>query len=361
MTKRERYLTVLRKEKADRLSWVPNFDHWLSMNSQHHTVPDLYADMTRNDIVRTVGGTIWARCGLLRSQCENVTEVKEDSNDGSLRKITYKTPVGDVSTLHKRATDEYYMTEHRIKTVDDIRVVKFIVENTKLYLDDTDFKKSEQDVKDDGISLTGLPFCMPFIQFGKTDCGWEKGIYLYYDHTQIVEDLMETYEKAIAEGARLLAGSCAEVINLGDNMDELTVSPTLFDTYAVPFYKRISKILHEGGKIFQVHWCGRTKMLLEKAVGTGIDVIEAVSVYPLDRITIPEVLEKAQGITIQGGVPSVLMCPQNASREQFESYMKDLLSKVPHGERFVLGMSDNVPPDADFGRVKMISDMVNSL
>ena len=82
----------------------------------------------------------------------------------------------------------------------------------------------------------------------------------------------------------------------------------------------------------------------------------------MDRITIPEVLEKVgENVVIQGGIPSIMMCPQGATREELEEYVRDLLNKVPLGYRFVLGMSDNVPPDADFYRVKMISDIVNSI
>lgn len=56
-----------------------------------------------------------------------------------------------------------------------------------------------------------------------------------------------------------------------------------------------------------------------------------------------------------------MMCPQGGSKKQLEEYLTALVCQVPLGYRFVLGMSDNVPPDADFSRVKMISDIVNSL
>lgn len=361
MTKRERYLTVLGKGRADRLTWAPNLDHWLDLNKKHGTVPEKYRDLARNDIVRAAGGTIWARTGVLRSETKNVAIEEIRSNDGKEIKTVYKTPVGNVYTTHQEITDERYMTGHMIKSVDDIAVVKFMAENTEYSVFESDFAMCEAEVGDDGISLVSLPYCMPFIQFGKTDCGWETGLYLYYDHTQAVEDLMETYSKKIEQAAALVAGTGVRVVQLGDNMDELTVSPTLFKTYALPFYKIISNILHEGDKLFQVHWCGRTKMLLNLAVGSGIDIIEAVSVHPLDTIYMPEVLDKTGDIIIQGGVPSVMMCPQSATRDELADYIKNLLAKVPHGEKFVLGMSDNVPPNADFSRVEMISGLVNAL
>ncbi|MBU2495051.1 MAG: hypothetical protein KJ935_00890 [Candidatus Omnitrophica bacterium] len=55
------------------------------------------------------------------------------------------------------------------------------------------------------------------------------------------------------------------------------------------------------------------------------------------------------------------MCKQGGSRKDLENYLKDLLLKVPRGYRFVLGMSDNTPPDADFERVKMVAEMVEEI
>ncbi|HNQ34954.1 MAG TPA: hypothetical protein PKN80_02700, partial [bacterium] len=56
----------------------------------------------------------------------------------------------------------------------------------------------------------------------------------------------------------------------------------------------------------------------------------------------------------------VLMCPQGGDRRDLAAYIKDLLPRVPHGNLFALGMSDNVPSDADFDRVKIVADLVNN-
>ncbi len=364
MTHRERYLTILRKRKADTIVWAPNFDHWLGVNRANGTLPEEYKDMTRNDIVRAVGATIWARTGVLKSERPNV-HVRSEEETGKYIRTIYETPAGCVETLHQYATDftrALFLKEHMIKRVEDIEVVKFMVQDTRYTLDAEPFFQCEKDVGDDGISLVGLPVCVPFIQFGKTDAGWVQGLYLWNDHTREVEELLEVYTEKAVEAAELLGQGPCEVVQSGDNMDELTMPPNLFKRYAVPYFKRISEILHGGGKIFQVHWCGRTKRLLPLVHGTGIDVIEAIVTAPMTDLTVNEALEILQGeVVIQGGVPSIFMCEQGGTRDDLRSYMKGLLREVPIGEWFVLGMGDNVPPDADFERVKIISDMVNSI
>ncbi len=362
MTRRERYLRILSKQKADRLVWAPNFDHWLAVNTANGTVPPEYRGMSRNDIVRRLGATIWARTTVLREIHPHVN-VRTEEEPGKWVRTTYETPVGCVETFEQYAEDStraLFLKGHRVKRREDIAVIKFIAEDTQYVLDPEPLVNCERDVGDDGVSLIFHPCCVPFIQFGKTDAGWEQGIYLWNDYTQEVEELLEVYTAKAIEATHLICQTPCMVVHSGDNMDELTMSPRLFQQYAVPYYRKVSNVLHEAGKIFEVHWCGRTRRLLPLLPGTGVDVVEAVVPVPMSDLTIPEALSILRGhVVIQGGIPAVLMCEQGGSRDRLRTYVQELLRAVPHGEWFVLGMSDNVPPDADFERVRIISEMVN--
>jgi hypothetical protein len=354
----------LRKGNADSTIWAPNFDHWLGVNRAKGTLPKEYVGLSRNDIVRATGATIWARTGILHVEHPNVEVIKEERPGETIR-TTYKMPVGQVETLSVYASDftrALFLKEHMIKRVEDIEVVKYMAADARYTLDFAPYFQCEKEVGDDGISLVGLPICVPFIQFGKTDAGWVQGLYLWNDHRSEVESLLEVYTARLVEAAKLLAQGPAEIVQSGDNMDELTMPPTIFKQYAIPYFQRIAEILHNAGKVFQVHWCGHTKRLLPLALQAGIDVIEAFVTEPMTDMTVQEALESVQGkIVLQGGVPAIFMCPQGGTRDDLRRYTEDLLRRVPIGEKFVLGMGDNVPPDADFGRVKLISDIVNSL
>ena len=67
MTKRERYLKALRNEQVDELVWAPNFDYWMAQNTASGTLPAEFIGMSRNDIVRAIGGYIWNRQSAIRS------------------------------------------------------------------------------------------------------------------------------------------------------------------------------------------------------------------------------------------------------------------------------------------------------
>ncbi|MCL2641017.1 MAG: uroporphyrinogen decarboxylase family protein, partial [Phycisphaerales bacterium] len=144
-----------------------------------------------------------------------------------------------------------------------------------------------------------------------------------------------------------------------DNMDGRTVSPTLFKKYAIPFYQAARPIIHASGKLLQGHWCGQTDVLLEHVPGSGMDVVEAIVSTPMAPITLTEALNRLRGeVTLQGGIPSVLVCEQGATQANFERYISETILPLKGHPGFVLGMSDNVPPDADFSRIESVAGLL---
>jgi len=79
----------------------------------------------------------------------------------------------------------------------------------------------------------------------------------------------------------------------------------------------------------------------------------------MTKVTIPEVKKAFKGkVTIFGGVPSVALLKESMPDEDFEVFMKNLFNEIAPGHRFILGVSDTTPPDADFNRLLRITEMV---
>jgi len=55
----------------------------------------------------------------------------------------------------------------------------------------------------------------------------------------------------------------------------------------------------------------------------------------------------------------VIMLRMNMNDEDFREYVLRVLDDIQPGDGFVLGMADNVPANADFERVGMISQIVD--
>lgn len=360
MTKRERYLKALRNEPVDELVWAPNFDYWLNVNQAENTLPAKYAGMSRNDIVRSIGGYIWNRASGFRAVMDKSVIVKQ-YEEGTDTVVQYDTPLGSVRSVYSVTEGEKrgrFLKEHFIKDLESLRVMVYVVESTHYEADYEPCLQALKETGDDGIVLN-MSLCVPFIQFAKTDAGYINGFYLWTDYPNEVNKLIDAYTQSFLQGYRILADGPADVISTGDNMDGTTISPSIFQQYAIPFYREAKKIFAEKGKIFEGHWCGRTQTLLSLVPGCGLDVVEAIVTKPMADITLQDALEILQGeVVLQGGIPSVLVCNEGTDKQGFIDYIQQNICPLKGKTGFLLGMSDNVPPNADFERIEMVAELI---
>lgn len=363
MTKRERYLKALRGEPVDQLVWAPNIDYWLNVNKAEGTLPTKFSGISRNDIVRAISGTIWNRTrGFTQVRDPRVKELcVTDPRGNTITTLT--TPLGAIRTVHSATTDEgchrsAHLSEHYIKNLESLRIMRYVVEATHYEPDFDPALRALQETGDDGVVLHQC-FCVPFIQFAKTDVGYVNGFYMWMDHREEVDGLIRAYYDLFLQGYSVLADGPADAISTGDNMDGTMISPDIFKEYAVPFYQAAHKICAAKNKIFEGHWCGRTQTLLPLVPGCGLDVVEAIVTRPMADISLGEALDLLRGeVVLQGGMPAVLVCKEGGSYADFERYVREVIRPLRNRRGFILGMSDNVPPNADFKRVEVLADLI---
>jgi len=360
MTRRERYLRALRREPVDALVWAPNFDYWLKVSAAEGTLPEKYRGVSRNDIVRAVGGTIWNRTRAMKTvQDPAVKHTKREENGLRVHEMT--TPVGTVRQVFSPTEGEHRsraLTEHLIKGLDDLRILRYIAEATHYAPDYEPVRRALQETGEDGIVLaTG--FSVPFVKYAKMDAGYLNAFYLWADHRKEVDALLEVYFRKYLEAYAILAGSPADALHTGDNMDGMMVPPDIFREYAIPFYQEAGRLAAAGGKIFGGHWCGRTESLLPLVPGCGLDAVEAIVTEPMADITLAAALDALKGeVALQGGIPAVLVCREGGTDEEFDRYVREVVLPLNRRRGFVLGMSDNVPPNADFARVERVAGLI---
>lgn len=360
MTKRERYLRALRNEPVDELVWAPNFDYWMAMNWANGTAPKKYEDMSRNDIVRSIGGCIWNRAVGLKTVTDASVRSRAFEENGA-RVHEVETPVGTIRQVYEKTEGEHtsrYLAEHFIKDLDSLEVMSYVVQATHYEADYDHTLRALDETGDDGVVLNAY-FSIPFIQFAKMDAGYVHGYYMWSDYRKEVDSLIELYFASFLQGFNVLAEGPADVIATGDNMDGVMISPAIFHEYAAPFYQEVRKAMKANGKIFEGHWCGRTKNILPITPGCGLDVVEAIVTTPMDDMTLEEALGHLKGeVVLQGGVPAVLVCDEGGTFDDFVKYIQDVIVPMKGRRGFILGMSDNVPPNADFSRVEAIAELI---
>ncbi len=189
----------------------------------------------------------------------------------------------------------------------------------------------------------------------------EEFFYLYADDRAALTQLALRLEPFYEETLEVALRSQADVVFWGANYDQSLTPPTFFETEISPWLQRASDRAHAAGKFLLTHTDGENQKLLPLYPSCKFDVAESVCPQPMTRCTLREVREgMGSDITVWGGIPSVALLQEQMNDEAFEFYLDELFAEIGTGERLILGVSDNVPPDADLDRVDRITERIEA-
>jgi len=361
MAQKQRMLTAYRGGRPDRLPWLANMDHWYNVNRQRGTLPERYRDWPLWDIQRDLRSSIWQRVGVVKSRPDpRVKVTREDTEDGWVNRI--ETPIGTLREAYTRAPDftqAAFRTEWRVKTPDDLRVALYKLEATHYEVDNTGYWQAIEGVGGDGIVLSSA--CRdPLMALLSGWMGVERFSYALADSPREIDQALHRLAEDGVARARVAALSACEIFQVGGNITATVVSPSLFATYALPFFQEVCDILHAAGKLAQYHFDGYVRPLLPHIADSGLDAIEALTPKPSGDVTLAEAVDFfGDRLLIQGGVPAA-MVTHGFDDAAFEGFVSETISAALRG-RVALGMGDNVPPDGDVERVRRITEMVEAM
>jgi corrinoid protein of di/trimethylamine methyltransferase len=390
MTHRERIFRAIRGEMPDRLPFAPRLDLWYTANAQSGTLPEEYKTCSFDEIARAEGWALhkinpeyqqvrkpednlhWA-LGIL-SYKETVygfkfspdveLEVKENAGR---TKITYRTPVGSVSTttvyteeMRKAGVSNFWVEEHVLKGPKDYRVVGYIFENLKLFRDDRDFLKWKEDIGEDGVAFTlGGRAASPMHHIQKYFVDATDFYFHYHDYAKEMRALAESMGKFFDQIIQLVGDSSAEVVYWGANFDDMITYPAFFEKDIAPWIRKAADILGRKGKYVSCHCDGENLGLLDLIRDSGMHIAEAVTPAPMTKVPIEEYYRRwSDKLTLFGGIPSILLLRESISDEEFEAYLEHLFKAVAPGKRMILGIADSTPPKAVFERLVRIGEKV---
>lgn len=390
MTHRERMLRAARGEWADRLPFAPRLDLWHNARvlrgslppgygpdataariaddlgvAHHRIVPEFLKVRTPDDTIDRGLGIFRLRGFAYRAELTNVDRVVR-TDDGGATIVEYHTPVGSVSCritfteeMRRAGASITWLDEHVIKGPEDYRVVGHIFRNIRVSPDYDNYRAFQREVGDRGLAVAhGLGSASPVQHLMRDLVDGTQFYYELVDHAkevrQLVEDMTPFYEDVV----RILAGSPAEAVMMGANYDDTITYPPLFEEHILPWLQRWADVLHGGGKIFFSHCDGENAGLLDLLARSGIDVAESVCAPPMVQCSLGAMRRAFGGrISIFGGVPSVALLEEAMTEEEFEAHMRGLFREIAPGDRFILGVSDNVPPDAKWERLVRLAEM----
>jgi len=390
MTHRQRLLAAVRGDMPDHLPYAPRIDLWFNANSLNGTLPQRHRGRTRDEIALSEG---WALHKVVADHLHQpdpdamlhralgvhymkeyvahftfTDRIKIDvQREGNRTRIRYTTAKGSITTstvysqeMRRSGTSVPWIEEHAVKTPYDLKVLAGIFENMDVVANYEAFKAHQAEVGENGLPVTAFTVAAgPVHHIQKYFLDATEFFYYYRDHQPeilyLADVLAPLYEKAL----RVVAGSPAEVIQWGSNFDDMLTFAPMFAKHFVPWIRKAKEVLGPIGIRILCHTDGENRGLMDLLHESGMDVAEAVCPAPMTKVSIQEYYRRwSDRITIFGGVPSNLLLPQLTPEKDFQDFMDGLFSGIGAGARFILGVADTTPPDADFERLVRIGDMV---
>jgi corrinoid protein of di/trimethylamine methyltransferase len=381
---------AFRGEMPDMLPYVPRIDLWYNANSAAGTLPEKHRGRTQDEISRAEG---WALHKVVpeymkvRDPDDNLhraiglftlKEVVYDfrfppeieievKREGSTTRVTYHTPLGEVSTttiytkeMRQAGASITWIHEHIIKRPEDYAIVAYIFENLKLAPKYEDFVEWQNEIGEDGVAVTYLGGAASPMHHIQKDFVDATAFYFHYkDYQKEMRMLAESMEYFFDQALKIIADSPAEAVQWGGNFDDMITYPPYFEKEILPWVRKAVETLEARGKVVMCHCDGENLGLMDLIRDSGMHVAEAICPHPMTKVRIEEYYQRwHDSLTIFGGIPSNMVLAESAPDDEFEAYLNHLFKVIAPGDRFVLGVADTTPPNAVFDRLIHIGERV---
>jgi len=198
----------------------------------------------------------WCQAAAFTSTTDSSVKVACHT-DGDTTVTVYTTPVGTLQTAWRVSSISKvsYTTERLLKTVEDARIYKYIVEATT-FAPTYDQAQRQLDIVGDMGIYGAAGFSCPFHELVYL-YGAERFLVMSFDLPSAVTELMDVLHERVLQCCQLLAGSPFQLFDHECVWDARLISPRLFNEYYVPYQKEYNDILHAAGKICMDHASGQ--------------------------------------------------------------------------------------------------------
>ena len=390
-THKSRMLAAFRGEEVDRLPYVPRLDLWYLANSVSGTLPKQHAGRAQNDIARAEGWTVYFRfaddildpvaqkdylhrgIGLFSTRdtlydfvMPRDVEIKVTRADGKIR-VEYHTPVGMVSSTmyYDESSQRLGITapmivDHLIQKQEDYGPACYLYEHMGIVPNFERFERwAKEEMRDDGVAVAqGFMGASPVHQIQRDLIDPTQFYFHYTDHSAKMQELAGKMEHLFDKMLQILCNSPAEVIWWGANYDDMLTYPPYFEREITPWIRKASKQLGAVGKLVMCHTDGENEGLMDLIRDSGMHIAESICPTPMTKISLAEYYRRWSGhLTLCGGIPSTIVLP-DTSEADFEAYMDQLFKAVAPGKRMLVGIADQVPPNAVFSRLQRIGERI---
>ena len=199
----------------------------------------------------------------------------------------------------------------------------------------------------------------PLMQLIALDAGIENLTFIIDDAPDEFEATLQTMEQTLDKAVRITIESPANVLMIPENLSSEVAGVKFFEKYMRRVQEKWAKQITDAGKYSLIHMDGTLKGLLRQECSVGVTALEGLTPAPVGDLEIEqwEAYGKDSKTIFWGGIPGSYFTPL-VKDEEFDRHVINVLSVMRKKPRYVLGVADQVPPDALEYRVRRVQELV---
>lgn len=367
MTGRERLLAAFHGGEPDVAPFAPNLYYWFYSRRRSGRLPaELAGARHPIDVLRYLGADILARWDTQYATREVFTagEYSEEFGGWSrfaepmvtafnvypphrtVRRRRFATPHGTLRhewTLSEEAGADFE-SEYWWKDWSEYEAVRFLLESREYRFDAAFFHHWVQRVGDGGMVMAHLTQS-PLKTFHWLAGAQNASLFLM-DHPAEMKELAAIHQRqALALLESIVDNPDAEVFLSLDNLDSGFYPPYFYEPYCHAFYAEAARRIHDRGKIFAVHACGRDRALMELVGRSRVDCLEGLTPPPLGDVPLDQAraLTGYENFTVNGGMDTGHLEIREEAEKRIHEYTRELFASMGDKRHFIFASSCSTP------------------
>jgi len=373
MSFKQEVLKTFAKERNHAIVFSPRLYYWYlgnriySKRKSHFSecVPPQYYGKTQLEIYKELHvspryseETIYLPLYYLEIDPQSRIEVHRKRGIKKGESITvHKTPLGKLKQVESIGGGlGGHITEYPIKSLDDFKIMRYVLENTKFTFSKKNFELAEKQFEE--LCVTSTYLCKsPYQKLVTQLMGFTRTILFLKRYPSQLEDFMMYLEEWDDQMYDEISKSPLQIVNFGENLDANLSPPHYFEKYLIPYYERRVSHLHRAGKYCHIHIDGSIRDLLPYFKDLSFDGLEALTAEPQGDVSLEDIKGVIGDKILLDGLPSILFLPHYKT-EFLEKYTVRVLKLF--SPNLIIGVSDELSPNGDIRKIEKIAELIEN-
>lgn len=251
------------------------------------------------------------------------------------------TPSGDLFSIQRPVEGTTWRETLLFQGPENYDALEFMLRDRRPLPNYEAFRQAQELTGGDVMIRAGIDGYSPLQEIIINLMGVEQFAIEWAERRDEVMRLYNAITQRRRESYRIAAQSPAEMVAYGGNVTAEIIGLERFEQFVLPHYDECAEVLHAHGKQLCVHLDGNCRLLADAIGRSSIDCVEAFTPYETD-MTLAEARQAWPDKILWINFPSSVHL---AEAGVIEDITRRLLREAAPGERFLIGITENVPSD----------------